>query len=425
MINLKFKIYFLLLISIFNISNAAQVDYFAGGSVTQYDNIELEFIPREETAVSLNTGIKVFEDSANLSSNVRFAFSSIDYLNDVTEDENIGKLFANFVWRVSPGQFEWHLDEVFTQTVIDVLESDAPSNRQNINFISTGPDYTIRANARNNIIFKGRVQKYNFEKDKDNSRARLDSVWLHKVNSSLSLSVNSNAELARFENNDVNTDFTRFDGFLSLDYDRGLNKIELEYGTSHIGKRGEDDFDSNRYLVSIINKRTKTSQVAFTYISKLSDTGRQAANLGYIENIGDTVLDSVANTVFVDETIQMQYLKTYSSGKVTFELRSRQRDYVIQDDLDDEAVSAVIKGVEFLHGANSVGYGINYTNKIFQDPVLAREDDNFTYSLNYSHYVRRNIRFRIDIRSLERESTVSSEAYDDLRITASLVYTSL
>lgn len=426
MFRIKQIIILLLLFSISLKVSAADVSYFAGVSIGHYDNLNLENEPVDDDfSTSYLAGITVAEDNVNLFANIIATGESISYKNETAADENLGSLLAEINWRIKPGQFEWVLTDSFTQTAIDTLASDTPTNRQNVNVFSTGPNYIVRINSRNNLQFEARAENYSFEENTDNNRLFLAGRWSHDVNSSLTITLNNEAESTRFEDDIVNTDFERNDVFLELNYANGLNTVDAEYGFTHVSNENIQDIDESRYLFSMTNARTRTSSIRLAYENILSDTGSEVLDLTSGSSGTDTSVGSAANDIFVDESFILQYFKNVSSGNTVFEINTTKREYKRQTNLDEKETMALISGTWNLQRADNLLYNIEYINTQFLDPSFDREDDDKIYSITYFHRIKRNVNINFEVTSQERISSIQNESYEDLRMILSLNYTSL
>lgn len=402
---------------------AINANYSTGITIGTYENIDLVSDPvDEETSQSVFGTLSVNEDTAKLFLNINGVVNAINYRNDIVEDRTTGSLIANIVWRIKPNQFEWYLDETFTQTLTDTLGSNTPSNRENINVLSTGPNYTIRINRRNNLELEARAENHNYERNFDNNRGFAAGRWVHNVNSGLRLSLNSEAELVRFKDEVVNNDFDRFDSFLSIDYERGITVLNAEYGTTNISNELLQDISVERYLVAISSLRSRSTTIRIDYENVLSDTGRQASNLTVISN--DTPLSSATNDLFVDQTTRLQYMKRYSDSNVTYELLTGNRDYIRLTNLDVEIDGALIRGNWAINLRDNASFDFRYVKSLYLDSSIDRSDEDYRYSIAYNHRLRRQINIGLEMTSLERESNIESSSYDDLRLLITLNYTS-
>jgi len=405
---------------------AADINYYMGFSVANFSNFNLvqEPLAEDENAFSLNAGIRIIEDTANLFVNVDASVRSIKYANELAPDENVLNLLADTVWRIQPGQFEWVLTDNFAQTAIDTTASDTVLNRQNVNAFSTGPNYIIRLNPRNNIQLEARAENYSFEENLDNNRVSLAARLIHNVNSAFTVVFNDQAEITNFEDN-VNIDFHRNDIFLSVNYARGLNTLDAEYGISKISNDSAADFDEDRYALSFTNARTRSSSIRFSYEHLLSDTGSQILDLSFNDSANDAANGTAANDVFVTDLFRFQHFSTLSTGSITFELNSSTTEYRLNPVFDEKINAAIISGVWNLRGADNILYNISYLQNEFLDPSLNREDEDKAVSLTYFHAIKRNLNITFEAERVDRLSTIDSESYEDLRFIMTLTYNSL
>ena len=171
--NYRYLIFFLVLYSNSAISFAAKVNYNVDLSLTHYDNINQELNPPSDEWVEEITGrVMVRENSSKLVSNVNASLSALHYQNQQQEDAITGELYADALWIVKPKHFEWYALDVFTQTVINPLQSNTQSNRQDTNTFSTGPNYYIRINKLNNLNLEARAGRVTYsDTNEDNNRA--------------------------------------------------------------------------------------------------------------------------------------------------------------------------------------------------------------------------------------------------------------
>ena len=400
--------------------------YRAGVAFGSYDNVNLVSEPTEqEFSQSLNAGVRVFEDSSSLYANFDANFSTFNYKNDIAADRNYGQLLANIIWRIKPGNFEWIFDNNFTQSVIDPLESNSPANRQNINVVSTGPNYIIRLNPRNNIQMEVRAENYSFEESEDNNRVASAVRWLHNVNTALMVSLNNENEIARFKSGPEDLDFNRNDLFLGINYSRGLNVIFAEYGVSSVKNENINDISSDRYFLSITNTRTQTSSIELDYENYLSNTGNQVRGLVPDDGGDAPPIDSVANDVFVNEQFRLQYNESINNGVIRFNASTGTRRYERFTDLDIDVDGLGINALWYMHRNSSFILDARYLQTDYVDPGSGRSDEDRIYSLEYRYRIKRNISVSILTSSLERISTIEDRSYEDVRIFLSFNYFSI
>lgn len=396
-----------------------------GSAISHYNNVNLEVSPdSDEVLTSVFGGIKLTEDNASFTSRLDAQIRVLNYRNNIVNDESNADIISDNLWRIKPNVFEWYVGDTFTQTAIDSLSNDAPTNRQNVNIFSTGPNYIIRINSTNNLRLESRVEDFSYEEAADSNRLLLAARWIYDLNSSTKITANDEAITTRFEGNEF-SDYNRNDVYIGIDYLRGLNTFNAEYGYTRIDNKDTTDFNGARYLISITNARTKTSSIRFIYENILTDTGTRLLE-GIADNTVNNIINNTSeNDIFVENLFRVRYMKDLSDGAVSLELGVTDRDYKLQSNLDEKEEVASINGIWNLKRTNKIKYDVSYVNTMYQDPAINRVDKDYEYSLSYLHEFMRNINFNIEVISRERISTIENEAYEDLRFILSLNYTTL
>ena len=405
---------------------AADIRYNAGLSFAHYDNLNLESSPDDNaTSSSVNAGFTILDDNADLFISLDTDVVYTNYNNNQARDEVSADQVANVIWRLRPGQFEWHLNNRYTQTVIDAFSSDTPNNRQNINIFSTGPNYTIRLNSNSNLQLELRGENYNFEEDLDNNRAQFAFRLLHNLNAAWTITFNNEVQTINYMNNDI-SDLNRNDLFIGMDYVHGLNYFNAEFGYTNASNdsSASNEVDSNRYLLSITNARTRNTSIRFIYENILSDAGTEIAASNIDDNLNASTSDTLANDIFIDEVYRFQVMNELSNGNIVYGISTTNREYKLQIDLDEEINTATIDGVLNLGRAHDLAYNLGYVETAFQNSTLERIDKDYIYRLTYSYGYFRNTNINLELETQERISTIELESYEDLRFILSLNFTS-
>lgn len=414
--------------------NAADVSYSAGLLLAQYENVSRLQNPaanqKNETSYTLIAAMTAVEDAADYSVFIDGNIRSTDYINDIAADRVTGDLTANLIWKISPGQFDWILDDTFTQTAINPLDNKAPDNRQNVNIISTGPDYTIRFSATNNLIFSGRLENYLFENNNqqifasaNNNRGTFSASWSKQMNSRLNLSINDDAAIVRYRNDQLNS-YDRNDVYLGVNYSSGLHTLDAQYGFTNVRNELTDNIQYDRYLLAVSRASTRNSSIRLSYQDIATDTGSQLAQGATAGSGGGSISTLASNDIFVDETLRAQYIKTEITGGFSLDIYSRDRTYRRQSFLDEESEGVVLTGNWNLNQGHAIVYRASYINTLFVDTSINREDEDYIYSISYNHRLRRNLSVNASVISSERESTAQF-SYEDLAFTLGLTYSSL
>ena len=420
---LNLNLFTLLLLSLN--SNAAEVDYGVRLALTHQDNVNLEPVPEESAfSKSIKGKVTLKEDAANFTADVVASLESINYSDDKALDENNGELFAELLWVIKPKQFEWYLSDKYTQSAIDLFDALSPTNKQNINAFITGPNYLVRFDNKNTIRLEGRLSDNSFEKTTNNNRLSGSVIRVYGVNANLNFGLNYSAEKTDYEDEINNSNNERDDFFFYLNYKKGLNTLNLEAGKINNNNDNGDEVDLSRYLFSLQNQRTRTSNVRIVYENSLSDTGAELLSAEELVAIDNDTLIVTSNDIFVKENFRFIYNKQTTFGDLSLTVGKSYNDYTIQQSNDHKVESVNISSITGFTERSSLEFKAGYEEMSFDDASVNRVDEDIKYSLFYTFRAKRNYNLRFDAVSLARKSTNAEENYDDLKLMVAIEYVS-
>ena len=122
------------------------------------------------------------------------------------------------IWWAVPEQVAWVLDNVYGQITIDPFSPIGPANRQNTNFLSTGPDWYVRLGDRTRAYLGGRFGSAWYENTDDDSERLLGIVGIERA-------VASSTRLGM----EVSTESVDYDSVLQSDFDRSEAYVRYQY----------------------------------------------------------------------------------------------------------------------------------------------------------------------------------------------------
>jgi len=409
-------------------TNAADVTYSAGILLSQYSNVNRVPNPTDtETSYTLIAGLTAIEDTADFSMYIDGNVRSINYTKGLADDRVTGDVVANLLWKISPGQLDWIVDDTFTQTSINPLQANRPSNLQNVNIFSTGPDYTIRFSATNNLIFTSRAETFRYESitiNRDNNRGTVTASWSKQMNSRLNLSLNDAVEKVDYENAAINS-FARNDVFLAVNYTSGIHALDGQYGYTNVKYENIDSIKYDRYLLSVSRLMSRNSSVQLSYQDMATDAGRQLVQATPGNMTTNAISNLVSNDIYVDKTSRLQYLNAAVNTSFNIDIYSRDRKYRQQTILDEESQVALLNGSWSFGQGDRIIYVASYISRFYTNSSPKREDEDILYSLRYTHRLKRNFTVGLSAIQTERDSTVSNFSYEDLTVILNLNYNSL
>ena len=402
---------------------ALDIDYGVSASIARHDNINQEnTLHEEEWVKSLKVGMAIKEDSTNLAANVNASVESIDYRYDQQEDSNVGNLQAAMLFIIEPSLFEWHLSDVFTQTVTNPLDRNRPDNRQDVNVFSSGPNIFLRLSSKNLISLEARYQTASFEDTiADNKRDKTTIRWNHDINSSFSSALNYESLGVTFDNTSLGK-ITKEDLFASASYSAGRNEYQAEVGLSSVGNGKADELKEKRYRLFINNQRTSTSNFMLEARHDVSDTSMSILDSIDSPGIVYSVLNIASSDIFVSDVVKISYQKTWGINSVVINISDVTSDYRIQNNYDANSQSGYISSKWGIGSNSSITLYLQRTLTEYENIIPKRKNNDTLYGLRYSYTARRNVNINLEISSEKRESNDQNNEYEDTKMLVSIEY---
>ena len=419
--------HFLVVLLVCSQANAVDVGFQLDFTLAKHDNVDLALnSPGDEWVNTITGTINVIENSANLVANIDATVSIEKYKNDSSQNTTYADLNLNTLWIISPSRFEWLVSDVYTQTLINPLQSDTQSNREDINIFTTGPNYYWRLNSQHNINFEARFQKtYYSTTNGDSDRISTALGWVYRVNSSISASLN--AEFATLDYNDNTlSDYMNNDLFVRVAYQGGRNIFAAEAGISNFDFETQDNIKGNRYLLSLQNQRTTNSDIFLEFSHRISDEATEILSDAQdsLPDINSITPTSAGTDIFIEDNINIRYNKITNRFGFFAEIEDTKRDYVTQDELDIHSFLVLIQPTINFSQTASLNLEVMQMKTIYENSIDDREDIDTTYTLRYDKSISRNTRWSLSVETERRKSTVPTNDYEDNRIFATLSYIS-
>lgn len=407
---------------------AVELEYGINLSLAKYDNINHVLNPNKTEWGETTTGvINIVENSADLVLNMNARSSIINYRYEQLEDTTNNSLNLGARWILSPRQFEWAIVDVYTQTVIDPQQSNTQNNRQNTNIFSTGPNYYWRLNSRNNINVEARLERISYETtDGDSDRLSSALRWVLQLDSALTASINTETERLTYLSGEQ-SNFTRNNIFARTDYIRGRYTFAGEIGVTSVDYDTQNNFAGQRYLLSMQNQRTRTSDISFIYSHNITDAGSAifsaSQNFTNGENINNIPAVS-ATDIFTQDSLSINYNRTSSNGAIVLEMEGVKQNYEIQNTLDMESQRTSILPTFNFSQTSSIEIEARQTKSRFIYAVPFIENIDILYRATFYYNTGRNTRWSLGYEEENRKSSNLLTNYTDKRIIATFNYIS-
>ena len=214
--------------------------YGVDAGVGETDNVSL--MPTDkvsQTIATVDTDFTVHERSRLLDVNAVGDFSYLDYLQNAYGPQLIGRFDGVGNLAIVPGRLIWTLKDDFGQAAVDPYAPVTPNNMEYVNYITTGPDLTLRLGGIDFIDVSARYARAQYQTSPFNSNRLLGSVVFGRdISAGAAVSLNANTERVLFDNTVVNTDFERSSGFGRYEVHGARTDFVGELGATVVNQSG-------------------------------------------------------------------------------------------------------------------------------------------------------------------------------------------
>jgi hypothetical protein len=165
----------------------------------------------------------------------------VNYKDGPFDSEWVGGLNVLATFTLIDERLRWIVRDNFGQALFDPLQPAGPGNRENVNFLSTGPTFSLFPGSRNSIDVDVRYSRVDFEERPfDNDRLSAALGIGREVSRESTLSLNLTAERTEFDNDGVaapTAPIEQFEAYIryettgnrsTLGFDVGYNEVEFD-----------------------------------------------------------------------------------------------------------------------------------------------------------------------------------------------------
>jgi hypothetical protein len=409
---------------------AAELAYGAGYSLAYDSNITR--VPSGEVAEFTQTllgGFAYQERSVDSTARVLAQVERRDYLRKTYTDDYALFVDAAGAWAIVPKLFSWNIQDVARQARIDLTAPDTPSNRTNVNFLSTGPDFTFRLGPANTAAIGaayGRLDVANASGD--NERYSGYARWLHPLSAQTTLSANYEAIRVDFQDPISFTNYRQEDAFLRYETHASFNTLTIDAGASRVTPDGAKELTGPLARLKLWRQLTSESSLWAALESLYSNTGNDllaAVVTSPTRPVGSGPLPAtivITNDVYYSKRGDIAYEN--QGGYLGFALRGHARnvDFQEQNQNDFDEYGGRIEGTWLFTGEARIRAYTDYLKRTFSNTGQTDTANNSGVAVTYG--LTRNVNITVEGARLEQSSTLPGNNFVDRRVVLFLTYSS-
>lgn len=221
-------------------SRPVALTYGVDAGVAESDNVTLVSTGKvSQTMAVADADFDFKEQSRRLDVDAKGNFTYLDYLQGAYRNQVTGRFDGLAHVALIPERLVWVLQDDFGQAALDAFTPVTPTNLENINYVSTGPDVALRLGASSYVNASARYARAQYETSPFNSNRLLGNLaWGLQLSARSSVSLNADTERVLFENTLLNSDFDRTSGFGRYEGHGARTDLTADLGATTIRQNG-------------------------------------------------------------------------------------------------------------------------------------------------------------------------------------------
>ncbi len=288
--------------------------YGVDAGVGESDNISL--VPNHkisQTVAVADFDFAFKETTRRFDVDAKGDFSYLDFVEGAYGSELIGRLDGVGRAVLIPEHLSWVLQDDFGQAQIDPFAAITPNNRENVNYVSTGPDLALRLGHTGFVDVTARYARTEYAVSPfDNSRYTASAAVGVPISAQSSASLNGTTERVLFSDTLVNTDFSRSSAYGHYETAGARTTIMANLGVTRV-QESFKAMSGPLAKLELSRVLSSASKLTFDFGRDLTDATTSFANLnvGAISVNTNTVSAISAAPAAVTST---NYTVTYASA---------------------------------------------------------------------------------------------------------------
>ena len=396
-------------------AGAAELEYGVEVGIGNSDNIRR--VPTgAESETILTTGVDLawLREEGRLHADVGIDLSYFDYQDNTYQGEVTGMANADLRFLFVPGRFEWVLVDSFGQSQLDPFSALTPDNRENVNYLTTGPDFTMRLGSAGSLTLFGRYSATQYQDTNFDDERLLGGVAFgRELSQRSSLSVNATTESVEFDDAVAGNDYDRRSAFLRYDIEGARTTIGAEAGYTEVESSGITN-SSPLFALDISRNISERSILTLQGGIRSSDSA-SALRAGDIGGGGIPGRPGQISTADTFETRHAALGWQFSAQRTQIELSAG-----FEEDRYDTA-SLLDRERQFVRASASRDVTPRFNARVQASlyssdfGTAAQDDDETQYGVYFSWNVSGRLYILLDGEHVNRESSNLLSEFDETR----------
>jgi hypothetical protein len=329
------------LLALSPLASALEVEPSVGAGVRFTDNAKLTENNEDSDQILTGfVGAKLTENDGSLRANADTSLTYENYLNNTYGDKYWFNLNATAGWEMIRDRVDWVVNDYFTQTQVNNLDSNTPSNTQNTNVFSFGPNITLPLSARQALSLRPLFTDFYYQdSDTDNQQYGVTADWLYTLRPDMKAGISGGATTVKYDDSDKNPDYTTYNLGGVVTGTRPRSQYRIEMGRTNISRDNADDQNGFYGNLDWLYNITGHSSIRAYAATDLTDSSQELLNSQNDPATGDFSNVQTSGDVLRNKIFRVSYIRKDSSLNSNIWTEFRDLDY--KESPDDREVKEI------------------------------------------------------------------------------------
>jgi len=370
------------------------------------------------TTGTINASIR--EDQGPLTGSASASLSYIDYLDNTFDTQTYPRLAGSATWVQYRNVLSWNFNDFYTQTRVNSLGRDTPTNTEDINVANLGGNLTLRPADRHTVVLTPSFSDYYYQtSDSDNQQTGMTARWSYRIKPTIGMSLSGSYRQVDYDNDLTNADYTNTKLDIGVSVQSARGNYAASIGTTKASRDSGGDSNGLSARLAASYKFTGHSSINASVSTDLTDSSTIYLTSSLDPNTGDFGTVQTSDDVVRNSVARFAYSRRGTTNTVSAWIELRDLDY--QTTLDDRKVHEI--GANFSRRLSpTVSATITglYTETDIQN--VAYTDKHYQTDAQFGYSLSRKLSASAGARYQKRDTGDPISEYDELSVFAKLGY---
>ncbi|HUQ10658.1 MAG TPA: outer membrane beta-barrel protein [Steroidobacteraceae bacterium] len=403
-------------------ASAGDLDYRLGLGMGYSDNLgrRNDALKDDENIATAGLRFAFDEDTRRLHADVTGDVTYLDYLGDTYDSELVGNVSADAAFSIIEDRFIWNVSDQWGQVAVDPFSPTSPENRENINYLSTGPDVFFGLGPQFRLGLGATYSLVDYEDEPLDSATTGGRVSLVRVLSDRSaLSLNGGVRDVTYDEEALDADYQQTEAYLEYRANGARTNVLLDAGWSEVDRDAASDAQSGTLMRVNVSRRISPSTILSLTGAREFTTTAGAFAVGQSSGIGSAPTQQSASP-FTNDRLSFTYDFFRHVTSLSLTANWSKQTYEDQASLDARMTALGARWRRDLSPTMFLYVSAAYSKSEF--PLETRNFDSTAFGTGLSWRLSRSLSLSVRYDREQRDSEEVLNRYTENRVLLSLEY---